>query len=73
VKQKLAAMKSQVTVVETSTSAPPAPKPQPAPPPPASQPDVITGLVAWVKNNWVAMGVIGAVILFLISRLLIKD
>src|ERR1017187_2730008 len=73
VKQKLAAMKSQAAAMETATSAPPAPKVQPAPPPPVKQPDVIVGLVSWVKNNWVAMAVIGAVILFLISRLLIKD
>jgi hypothetical protein len=30
-------------------------------------------LVAWVKNNWVAMVTIGAVILFFIYQFLIKD
>jgi hypothetical protein len=72
VKQKLSTLKSQAIMVETSASAP-SPKAQPVPSTPARQPDVIVGLVNWVENNWVAMAVVGAVILFLISRLLIKN
>jgi hypothetical protein len=73
VSQKLTTLKSQASWVEASTTAPPPPQAQPAPPPPTPSPDVLVGLAAWVKNNWVAMAVIGAVILFLISRFLIKD
>ena len=70
---KLTSLNSQASWVETPTTTPQAPQVQPPPPTTAASPDVLVGLVAWVKNNWVAMAVIGAVILFLISRFLIKD
>ena len=72
-KHRLAMLKSQTPGVTTSTAAPPAARQQPAPSPTTESPEVLGGLVTWVKNNWVAMAVIVAVILFLISRLLIKD
>jgi hypothetical protein len=77
VRQRLATLKSQPPVLTPSTNTlqvakgPPAPSPAPAPV--ADSPEVLGGLVAWVKNNWVAMVVIAAGILFFISRLLIKD
>ena len=73
VSQRLTALKSQPPGVTTSTNAPQVSKVQPTPSPVADSPEVLGGLVTWVKNNWVAMAVIVAVILFLISRFLIKD
>ena len=73
VSQKLTTLKSQASWTETSTTTPPAPKVQPAPSTTAAPPDVLVSLVAWVKNNWVAMATIGAVILFLIYQFLVKD
>jgi len=77
VKQKLATLKSRPPVAATSTTAPPAtkaqPSPSPAPAPAAESTDVLGGLITWAKNNWVAMLVIVAAILFFISRFLIKD
>jgi hypothetical protein len=73
VSQKLTALKSQASWTETSTAPPQAPKVPPAPSTTAAPPDVLVSLVAWVKNNWVAMVTIGAVILFFIYQFLIKD
>jgi len=76
VRQRLTTLKSQALVITTSTTAPQVSKIQPAPSPPspaADSPEVLGGLVTWVKNNWVAMVVIVALIVFLISRFLIKD
>jgi hypothetical protein len=73
VKQRLTTLKSQAPGITISTNAPQASTNQPAPPPATESPEVLGGLVTWVKNNWVAMAVIAAAILFLISRLLIKD
>ena len=73
VRQKLTTLKSQAPGVTTPTNAPQASKGQPAPSTAADSPEVLGGLVTWVKNNWVAMAIIVAVILFLISRFLIKD
>lgn len=73
VSQKLTTLKSQASRVETPTTTPPAPPPQPPPSTPVAPPEVLVGLTAWVKNNWLAMAIIGAVIVFLISRYLIKD
>ncbi len=72
VKQKLTALKSRPPVAAISTSTPEASKAPSAPAPAAESPGGREGLVAWVKNNWVAMAVIVAAILFMISRLLIK-
>ena len=77
VRQRLTALKSQPPVLTTPTTAPQVSKVEPAPSPTSSatadSPAVLGDLVTWVKNNWVAMVVIVAVILFIISRLLIKD
>jgi hypothetical protein len=73
VKQKLTALKSRPPVAAISTNAPQVSKGQPTPSPAAESPEVLGGLVAWVKNNWVAMLVVVAGIIFMISRLLIKD
>lgn len=77
VRQRLTTLKSQPPGLTTSTNTLQAskgpPAPSPAPPPATESPEVLGGLVTWVKNNWVAMAVIVAVIIFLISRLLIKD
>jgi hypothetical protein len=73
VSQRLTTLKSQAPRVTTSTNAPQASMGQPAPSPTTDSPEVLGGLVTWFKNNWVAMVVIVAVILFLISRFLIKD
>jgi hypothetical protein len=73
VRQRLATLKSQPPRVTTSTTAPQASNTQPAPSPTADSPAVLGDLVTWVKNNWVAMLVIVAVIFFIFSRLLIKD
>lgn len=75
--QRLAALKSQPPVLTAPASAPQTAKAEPttspSPSPTTDSPDVISGLVAWVRRNWVAMVVIAAGIVFLISRLLIKD
>jgi hypothetical protein len=71
-RQKLTTLRSQAPGVATSTTAPQASKVQPAPSTSAGSPDVLVGLVAWVKNNWLTMAVIGVAILFLLSRF-IKD
>jgi hypothetical protein len=77
VSQRLTALKSQPPVLTTPTTAPQVSKVEPAPSPTSSatadSPAVLGDLVTWVKNNWVAMVVIVAVIVFVISRLLIKD
>jgi hypothetical protein len=77
VKQKLTTLKSRPPVAVISTNASQASKAEPttapAPSPASESPEVLGGLVAWVKNNWVAMVVIVAGIVFLISRFLIKD
>jgi len=77
VKQKLTSLKSPAPAATASTNAPQASKSQPepssTPSPAAESPEVLGGLVTWVKNNWVALAVIVAAILFFISRLLIKD
>ena len=77
VRQRLIALKSQPPVLTAPATAPQAskgqPAPSPAPSPTADSPEVLGGLVAWVKNNWVPMAVIAAGIFFMISRLLIKD
>ena len=77
VRQRLTALKSQPPVLTAPATAPQAskgqPTPSPAPSPTADSPEVLGGLVAWVKNNWVPMAVIAAGIFFMISRLLIKD
>ncbi|HXI83458.1 MAG TPA: hypothetical protein VNL17_05135 [Verrucomicrobiae bacterium] len=77
VKQRLTTLKAHPPELTTPTNtveasrAPPAPSP--APPPAAESPEVLGGLVAWAKNNWVAMAIIVVAILFFISRFLIKD
>ncbi|HUJ08570.1 MAG TPA: hypothetical protein VL171_00955 [Verrucomicrobiae bacterium] len=52
-----------------------APKPQPATRPASSSSetlDTLADILAWVKSNWLAIGIIGLVLLFLLSRF-VKD
>lgn len=72
VRQKLTTLKSQALGVAASTLPPQASKGQPAPSTPAGSPDVLVGLVAWAKNNWLGMVIVLFAILFLLSRF-IKD
>jgi hypothetical protein len=73
VSQRLTTLKSQASRTEIPTPPSPAPKAQPAPSATAAPSDVLASLIAWVKNNWVAMATIGGVILFLVYQFLIKD
>ena len=72
-KQKLASLKSPVPAATAPTNVTQVSTAQPAPSPAGESPEVLGGLVTWVKNNWVALAVIAAAILFFISRFLIKD
>ena len=77
--QKLVAIQSQASTVETrwgialgnANSGTANTRPiaaSPTSPSAANSPDVLVGLIAWVRNNWVFMVAGGLVLLFLLSR-----
>jgi hypothetical protein len=68
VAHKLTVLRSQAASVTPATTTPQTAKSQPAPLPSANSPDVLAGLMTWVKKNWIGMTMIVLAIIFLITR-----
>ncbi|MGO9245113.1 MAG: hypothetical protein ACLP0A_07000 [Verrucomicrobiia bacterium] len=74
--QKVAALQSQASTVEARWGIAPGNansgiannRPTTASPATANSPDILVGLMTWVRNNWIFMVAGGLVLLFLLSR-----